>query len=142
MKFSVLLDLNVMLDVIFEREPFAANAANLVAYCEEHRVPLWLSAHSVTTLHYLVEKSLGTARAAHALDATLTLCRVATVNHQVLLTAASLAWSDYEDAVTHQAALAAGCNVIASRNVADFVGATVPVLAPLELLSAIVEKGR
>jgi hypothetical protein len=46
-------------------------------------------------------------------------------------------FGDYEDAVAHEAALAAGASAIVTRNGRDFAKATIPVFEPLELLAAI-----
>ena len=51
-------------------------------------------------------------------------------------------FSDYEDAVAHEAAHAAGVNAIVTRNGRDFAKATIPVFEPRELLAAIAARPR
>lgn len=68
----------------------------------------------------------------------LDLLDVAGVNRAVLLRALRTEFSDYEDAVSHEAALAADADVIVTRNLRDFSSAGLPVLSPDELLAALV----
>jgi len=59
------------------------------------------------------------------------------VDAQVLDRALDLGFTDYEDAVLHEAARAHGAGIICTRNTADFTKASLPVFTPVELLSAI-----
>ena len=49
----VLLDVNVVLDVLQDRAPFAEASSAVWAAVEQGRAEGLLSAHAVTTLHYL-----------------------------------------------------------------------------------------
>ena len=60
---SVLVDTNVVLDVLLDRQPRATHSTALVAYIEAGRMRGFLSAHSVTTIHYLLRRELGESRA-------------------------------------------------------------------------------
>jgi len=55
----------------------------------------------------------------------------------VLLSALGLKFSDFEDAVLHESALAVGATAIVTRNGKDFANATLPVFDPRELLAAV-----
>ncbi|MFM6021482.1 MAG: PIN domain-containing protein, partial [Dolichospermum sp.] len=44
---------------------------------------------------------------------------------------------DFEDAVTSAAAIAAGVEIIVTRNKVDFVGSLVPALSPEEFLKML-----
>ncbi|MGV8084047.1 MAG: hypothetical protein AB2L09_10510 [Coriobacteriia bacterium] len=46
-------------------------------------------------------------------------------------------FTDYEDAVVHEAAHSAGCSAIVTRDATGFAKATIPVFQPLELLAAV-----
>ena len=55
-KLKLIIDLNVVLDVLQEREPFYAASASLLATVETGKVEGYLPAHSVATLFYLIQK--------------------------------------------------------------------------------------
>lgn len=49
----ILLDLNLVLDVLLDREPYAEDSSALWAAIENHEAEGSPAAHCVTTLHYL-----------------------------------------------------------------------------------------
>ena len=55
-KPSILIDLNVLLDVLHKHEPFYKASAELLADVETGRVEGFIAAHSLTTLFYLIQK--------------------------------------------------------------------------------------
>ena len=67
----------------------------------------------------------------------LGLFDVAPVDRDVLDAALDIDFSDYEDAVVHQAARAADATAIVTRDRSDFANSAIPALDPQELLAAI-----
>jgi len=133
----VLLDVNVVLDVLLDRKPFADASAAVWAAIENGDAEGLLSAHAVTTLHYLNMKAVGTRMATETTEALLSVFNVAPVDEAVLRSAVSLQWQDFEDAVTAAGARRAKCDAVVTRNPRDFKGAPVRVLTPAEALAWI-----
>lgn len=123
----LLLDTNVVLDVLLARAPHAETAARVLSACETGVVDGVLCATTVTTLYYLLEKAANKKTASQSIAKLLKFSAVANVNNQILQSALELDFSDYEDAVLHQAALANSCDAIVTRNQKDFRKATLPV---------------
>lgn len=134
----VLFDTNVLLDVLLEREPYVQVATRLVAAVDNGRIEGSICATAVTTLYYIGAKDLGRKRAHEQVRTLLSMFEVAPVDRDVLQRALDDdGFTDYEDAVAHEAAQAAGVSAIVTRNGRDFAKATIPVVEPLELLAAI-----
>lgn len=133
----ILVDLNVVLDVLLDRVPHAAPAAELWAAIESGEVDGLLAAHNVTTLHYLAQRARSRAFAEQCLRDVLSVFGVARVDRAVLEDANDLGWADYEDAVCAEAAVAAGCVLIATRDLAGFKRARLPALEPVAALAAL-----
>ncbi len=134
---KVLFDTNVVLDVLLAREPHAAVAAQLFTRVDQGAIEGVICATTVTTIHYIAAKSTDPESARRHIRELLTLFKVAGVDHRVLDRALDLDFKDFEDAVLHEAAHAAGASAIVTRNGKDFANATLPVLAPPELLATI-----
>lgn len=134
---KVLFDTNILLDILLNRAPHVAASAQAMAHVENSVITGVICAHTVTTIFYFVEKSLGKDVARTHLTRLLSLFEVAAVNRPVLTAALVLDFDDYEDAVVHEAAVAVDADAIVTRNGPDFAAATVPVLTPVELLAAI-----
>lgn len=128
----VLLDVNVVLDVLVDRAPFASASSAVWAAVEQGRAEGLLSAHAVTTIHYLNSRAVGARRAARTTDALLSVFDVAPVDGAVLQGALALGWNDFEDAVTATAARRARCHALITRDPRDFKRSPVRVLSPVE----------
>jgi predicted nucleic acid-binding protein len=89
-----------------------------------------LAAHAVTTIHYLVRKEKGNARAKRIVSAIMRVFKVAGVDGAVIREALELPFSDFEDAVTAAAARAAGCEYIVTRDPRGFRESPVRALTP------------
>ena len=131
----VLLDVNVVLDVLLDRKPFAAASSAVWAAVEQGDADGLLSAHAITTLHYLNARAVGRRMASDTTEALLSVFEVAAVDTQVLKGALALQWDDFEDAVTAAAARRAGCQALITRNPRDFKGSPVRVLTPGEAVA-------
>ena len=133
----ILLDTNVVLDVLLARAPHAETATSVLSSCETGVVDGVLCATTVTTVYYLVEKAANRDIAGRSISALLRICSVANVNTQVLESALALDFTDYEDAVLHQAAVANSCDAIVTRNLKDFRNAVLPVYSPSDIVSVL-----
>ena len=131
----VLVDVNVVLDVLFDRSPFAATASMVWAAVERGEAEGLLSAHAVTTLHCLNTRAVGSRMARGTTDAILSVFDVAGVDAAVLKAASALGWTDFEDAVTAAAARRAKCDALVTRNPRNFANAPVRVLTPSEAVA-------
>ena len=133
----VLFDTNVILDLLLERQPHVEAAAALVARVERGQLKGCLCATTVTTIFYLASKVVGAEAARDQLKLLLGLFEVASVNRVVLDGALAAGFSDFEDAVLHEAAVLWGADCLVSRNVRDFRKARIPVYVPGELEAAL-----
>lgn len=133
----VLVDLNLVLDVLLDRQPHADAAAALWASVEAGEADGVIAAHCVTTLHYLATRSGGRAFADECIAGVLTVFGVAPVDDAVLRQALAMGWPDFEDAVCASAGLAAGCHALVTRDPSGFKRTALPVLTAGEALAAI-----
>lgn len=133
----VLFDTNVILDALLARQPFAADATQLMAMAERKNIDGLLCATTVTTLYYILAKATSDAVARTRITGLLGLYDSAAVNRSVLQSALHLSFRDYEDAVLHEAAQLAGADAIVTRNGRDFRQATLRIYSPAELLAAL-----
>ena len=130
-----MLDLNILLDVVQQREPFYEASAAVLTMALDGRVRAFLPAHVFTTLYYVVRKAVGKETAESTIDRLLSRLEVAPSGRAELRRARSLQMADFEDAVVACAAEAAGCAWIVTRNEEDFSASPVPAITPAELLA-------
>ena len=130
----VLVDVNVLLDVLADREPFAADSQAVLARIEAGELEGLVAAHTVTTLHYLLSKHLGKARSRKVLLDLLQLLRVVAVDEDRLRHALGLNWADFEDAVQAACAEKAEAEYVVTRDKRGFARSAVKPISPAELL--------
>ena len=119
-----IVDTNVVLDVLLEREPFVKPAVEVFRLAEESRIVAFICATTITTIDYLLVKSLQKPKAREALHRLISLFEIATVNRPVIERALVSKILDFEDAVLNEAAQMAGADFVITRNTKDFVGST------------------
>ncbi len=132
-RHTLLLDLNVVLDVLQRREPHFEASARVWAAVEEGHLRGFVAAHSVTTLFYLLAQYLDRNRAIAAIHDLVEVFSVACVDEAVIHRALSYGWKDFEDAVQMAAAAGVEADFLITRNPKDFVTGPVAVLQPAEL---------
>ena len=133
----VLFDTNIVLDLLLDREPFSRDAQILVGMVERGEISGVLCATTVTTIHYLVSKSLGKEKATEIIGSLLKLFEVASVTRVVLEDALKADDRDYEDSVLYKAAYHSGADMIVTRDRSGFAKSDIPVMNPKELLAFI-----
>ena len=133
----ILFDTNVVLDVMLNRDPHAETSAEILSRVESGDLTGCICATTVTTIHYLAARAVGAEQALVEIRKLLSLFEVASVNRAVLETALDLGFSDYEDAVLHEAACAIDAQGIVTRNPRHFKSAMLPVYRPEELSRAL-----
>lgn len=132
-----LVDTNVVLDVMLGRKPHLAESAAVLAAVETGRCQGVLCATTVTTLHYLARRHLGTQASLDRTADLLTIFGVAPVNQAVLGSAITSRFPDFEDGVLHEAARLGGADCIVTRNTHDFRAASIPVYSPAQFMVAL-----
>jgi predicted nucleic acid-binding protein len=134
----VLLDTNVVLDVLLDRQPYAEASALVWAAVEAGVAEGLLAAHAVTTIHYLVRKEKGNVKARRIVSAILRVFTVAAVDSAVVQEALELSCPDFEDAITAAAARSAGCECIVTRDPRGCRGSPLRALTPEAVLPLLV----
>lgn len=131
---KILVDTNVVLDLLLDREPFATAAAGLFSRIQTGAATGFLCATTVTTTHYLIGKALGAKRATGEIRKLTDLFQIAAVDQVVLEAALFSGFVDFEDGVLHAAAKRAGVQGIVTRNQQGFRVSELPVYSPDEVL--------
>ena len=116
---KLLLDTNILLDCMMDRQPFAADARKLLILGALGEVDLWMSPSQFTDAFYLLTEG-GKPRLAESVKLRLLkvkrLARICTLGER-----------DVESACLYQCAKKLRVEAIITRNQADFERSTVPV---------------
>jgi predicted nucleic acid-binding protein len=133
----LLLDINVLLDVILDRDPWSRAAAELLAALETNQAQGFVAAHTLPTVYYVVTKSQDRDTATTAMHDLLRILDVVPVERQDFYRALSLPVNDFEDAVQAASAIRIDAEYLVTRNEPDFKGANIATATPSTILSLL-----
>ena len=134
---KLLLDINLLLDVLLRRDPWAEPAASLLTKIERGEATGFVPGHTLTTIHYVVSRAQDRQSAATAVTDLLRLLEVVPIEKADLSQALVLPVDDFEDAVQAAAALKIGVDYIVTRDEKGFAGLPIPAINSGEILSLL-----
>ena len=137
---KVLIDTNIVLDIALKREPFVEQAALLWRLAEQKEITACLSNTSITDIFYIVGKHAGKEQAREFIADILDTFSLADIDEEGFREALNSGMSDFEDAVQYVICTRNNCDVLATRNKADFPDRP-NVLDPAELIERIKAQG-
>ena len=136
---KILVDANVALDVILNRQPFYQSSADVIAL-SQGGIDVFISASTITDLYYITSKTLKDKQAALTLIKNLLNSVVAaSVTDNEIRRAINLNWNDFEDAVQYSAGEAISVDYLVTRNISDYSTAAYPVVTTDDLLNILVK---
>jgi predicted nucleic acid-binding protein len=135
---KVLLDTNVIMDALQERQPFDADAKEILRRAQDGVVTAMFTANAAADIFYLFSKARDIKSARSALEFLLNQYSVVDVTHSDCLNALKLSNDDFEDALASVCAAKAQADYIITRD-EGFLKAESPVstIAPGELLAKL-----
>ena len=136
-KPKIMIDLNVILDVLQKRHPFYETSAALLAAAEIGDVEGFISAHSVTTLFYLIQKGRSSSEARAVITNLLQFLKIGPVDQTTIEQALNLDYSDFEDAVQMMSAVQCRAEYLITRNTKDYQPSLLPVIQPVDFLGTL-----
>ena len=133
----LMIDTNIILDVLLEREPFYENSKGILDLCESRKIYGFISASTATDIFYLVRKSLkSTDEAYKALGHILNILKILTVTNDDVNSAFIQHSSDFEDCLLATCAKSNKCDGIVTRNKKDFLTFGITILSPEDVIDS------
>ena len=133
----VLIDTNIILDYVPARQPFYAEAEEIILRLAKKDFTAYISGITAINVYYTGRKLKGKDYTIKAVRRLLRLVEVCTTDKKVLQNAFLLNFNDYEDAVQHECAVAEKLDAIVTRNAKDYKNALVKIYSPGEFLQTL-----
>lgn len=134
---KLLIDANILLDVLQNREPFVKDSSVIWKLCETEKAKGYVSALTFANLVYIMRKEMSPKKIGETLHTLSLIFEFVDFNASDLSRAAELNWDDFEDAVQSITAERMHADYIITRNVKDFVKSKVIAFTPSELIARI-----
>lgn len=134
---KVLIDTNVILDVLCNRDDFVEASSKVWKYCEVDNLEGYISALSIPNIVYILRKELTPMKTQQIIQQIMMIFHVVDLRSSDLKNAAEMLSNDFEDAVQMCCASRIKADYIVTRNIRDFQSSKVIALKPSELLERI-----
>jgi predicted nucleic acid-binding protein len=132
---ALLIDTNIVLDWLLERQPFANNAERIMANCINGSFRGYLAAHSLLNIFYITRKAKSVNERKEIL---LMLCdwfEIIGIDKEFII--ASLQndeWQDLEDGLQMQSAIFEELDYIITRDIKGFTHSVIKAVTPEDFL--------
>ncbi|HJB34906.1 MAG TPA: PIN domain-containing protein [Candidatus Blautia merdipullorum] len=133
----LLIDANIILDVLMNRQEFVKDSSMIWKLCETEKAKAYVSALTFANLVYIMRKQLNPEAVEDVYRKLSLIFTFTDLNVSDLTRAAELTWSDFEDALQSVTAERIHADYIITRNVSDFSKSKVMAFTPAELLARI-----
>ena len=132
---KILIDTNVLLDYLLERDPFFEDAKKLILSCTEGDTKGCIAAHSISNMFFILRKDYTAGERREILSSLCTIFDVEGIDKAKLLAGlANEDFSDFEDCLQMECAKSYGAEYIITRNVADYSASDIKAILPSEYL--------
>ena len=132
---KVMIDTNLVLDLLLNREPFIKGAVKVFEYAEKGQIEAYITANSVTDLVYILRKAYSMEEIKVELQKIFGFIKVLSVTAGDINGALNLNVNDFEDALVMQCSKNAGMDAIVTRNKKDFRNSPVECFTVEEWIS-------
>lgn len=133
----LLIDANIILDVLMNRQGFVEDSAKIWKLCETEQAVGYVSTLTFANLVYIMRKELSPEMIEDVFQKLRLIFKFAELSPVVLEKAVGMNWKDFEDAVQSATAEQVHADYIVTRNVRDFLRSKVLAFTPAELLMRI-----
>ena len=132
---KILIDTNVLLDYLLEREPFFEDAKKVILSCTEGNTKGCIAAHSISNMFFILRKDYTAKERREILSSLCTIFDVEGIDKAKLLSGlANEEFSDFEDCLQMECAKSYGADYIVTRNVSDYSVSDIKAILPSEYL--------
>jgi predicted nucleic acid-binding protein len=139
----VLIDTNIVLDFLLQREPFFQETELLFQAIDAGQFIGYVTATTLTDIFYISRKhTRSVEQARQAVLETMTAMIICPIDRAVLELAFNSGLLDFEDAVQIFGAVAQGLDAILTRDNKGFLSSPIPVFSIQELLQQLGTQGR
>ena len=132
-----LVDANILLDVLMNRQPHVTDSASIWKLCETGQAEGYISSLTFANLIYIMRKEINPKCIEIILDNLSLIFHFADLTSSDLISAAKLQWNDFEDAVQCVTAKRLNADYIITRNVKDFKESDIIAITPTNMLKLI-----
>lgn len=134
----ILVDTNILMDVIANREPYAEYGKRILEKCAKREVTGIIAAHSIPNLFYILRKHFSQQERRALLKDLCSIFRISALNTKKIIAALDNdKFLDFEDCLQEECAVEEMADYIVTRNPGDFIESRVKIIQPEDLVALL-----
>lgn len=135
---KILIDTNIVIDLLAQREPFYKSAAQLFSLADKQKLELSISSLTFANTNYVLSRLISTQEAREILRRFRILIKVLQLNDKLIdLALNDNNFKDFEDGLQYYTAIENEQDIIITRDLKDFKESKIPVMTANEYLVSI-----
>lgn len=131
---KIFVDTNILLDLLFQRRGFFLDAKRLFNYSKSRNIDIFISAISINTIYYLLQKKFTKEHSKHLLEYIYDITDILPFDENIIFLAHQCSFKDLEDAFQYFTAKEHHIPMLITRNIKDFVVDDLSILSPQQFL--------
>ena len=131
---KIFVDTNILLDLLFQRRGFFLDAKRLFNYSKSRNIDIFISAISINTIYYLLQKKFTKEHSKHLLEYIYDITDILPFDENIIFLAHQSSFKDLEDAFQYFTAKEHHIPLLITRNLKDFAVDDLSVLSPQQFL--------
>ncbi len=131
---KIFVDTNILLDLLFQRRGFFLDAKRLFNYSKSRNIDIFISAISINTIYYLLQKKFTKEYSKHLLEYIYDITDILPFDENIIFLAHQSSFKDLEDAFQYFTAKEHHIPFLITRNIKDFAVDDLSVLSPQQFL--------
>jgi len=133
---TVLIDTNVILDVLLQRQQFLQASSGVILLSEKNIVEGYVTASAITDIFYITNNTYKDKQKTTSLiKDVLKIVSIAAVSGEEIYRALELNWNDFEDAVQYTVGERIQADYIVTRDPNGYGDSSIPVIQPVDFLT-------
>lgn len=135
---NIFIDINILVDVFANRELFVDKSLKIYNLAIKGKIKLHSSSNTITTLHYILKKSISEEKTRLALEHVVSNVTIIPVDINIIKKSLKSNHKDFEDAIQIISAQSINTmDYIVTRDLKDYKNAEINVLSPDDFLNTL-----
>lgn len=131
----ILVDTNIIIDFLKNREPYAENAKKIIFMCAQKKMSGYLAAHTIPNLFYILRKEFSQEERRTFIVSLCDIFMISGITKEKIVSAAQNSeFVDFEDCLQEECAFESMADYIVTRDVSDYRTSRIKAITPEELL--------
>lgn len=131
---KIFVDTNILLDLLFQRRGFFLDAKRLFNYSKSRNIDIFISAISINTIYYLLQKKFTKEHSKHLLEYIYDITDILPFDENIIFLAHQSSFKDLEDGFQYFTAKEHHIPFLITRNIKDFTVDDLSILSPQQFL--------